>query len=231
MNGRVSRNVRLWGEEGQEAIARMRVAVFGLGGVGSYAAEALARSGVGALLLVDGDCVDDSNINRQLVADITTVGRPKAEVMRDRVLRVQPDCRVTALHLFYDEATADSVDFSQYDYVVDAIDALQSKVLLLQAARRAGCAVVSAMGAGNKLDPTRFEIARLSQTSVCPLARAMRRLLKQAGEGDLTVVYSREEPAVKAVPPGSAPFVPGAMGLALASAVVRDALGLYKILR
>ena len=225
MQERYSRNVRLFGEDGQKKIEECSVVVFGVGGVGSYAAEALARAGVGKMLFVDGDCVEESNINRQLVADYSTMGRPKAEVMAERALRVNPDCDAQALHMFFDENTAAQIDFSQFDYVVDAIDSMASKILLITTAQQAGCRVVSAMGAGNKLDPTRFEIADIYETTVCPLARVLRRELKKRGVEKLTVVYSREEPRVKAVPPGSVSFVPSAMGLALASAVVNDIIG------
>jgi len=224
MQERYSRNVRLFGEEGQKKISESSVAVFGVGGVGSYAAEALARAGFGSMLFVDGDCVEESNINRQLVADYSTMGRPKAAVMAERALRVNPDCDVQAMHMFFDETTAPQIDFTKYDYVVDAIDSMQSKILLIVTAQQAGCKVVSAMGAGNKLDPTRFEIADIYSTTVCPLARVLRRELKKRGVEQLTVVYSKEEPRVKAVPPGSVSFVPSAMGLALASAVVNDLL-------
>jgi len=225
MQERYSRNVRLFGEDGQKRIEECSVAVFGVGGVGSYAAEALARAGVGRMLFVDGDCVEESNINRQLVADYTTMGRPKADVMAERARRVNPDCDAQAMHMFFDESTAAQIDFSKFDYVVDAIDSMASKILLIVTAQQAGCKVVSAMGAGNKLDPTRFEVSDIYSTTVCPLARVLRRELKKRGVEKLTVVYSREEPRVKAVPPGSVSFVPSAMGLALASAVVNDLLG------
>lgn len=225
MQERYSRNVRLFGENGQKKIEDCSVAVFGVGGVGSYAAEALARAGVGKMLFVDGDCVEESNINRQLVADYETLGRPKADVMAERARKVNPDCDAQAMHMFFDENTAAQIDFSKYDYVVDAIDSMASKILLITTAQQAGCKVVSAMGAGNKLDPTRFEIADIYETTVCPLARVLRRELKKRGVERLTVVYSKEEPRVKAVPPGSVSFVPSAMGLALASAVINDLIG------
>jgi len=224
MQERYSRNVRLFGAEGQKKICESSVAVFGVGGVGSYAAEALARAGFGKMLFVDGDCVEESNINRQLVADYSTLGRPKAEVIAERALRVNPDCDAQAMHMFFDESTAAQIDFSKFDYVVDAIDSMASKILLIVTAQQAGCKVVSAMGAGNKLDPTRFEVSDIYSTTVCPLARVLRRELKKRGVEKLTVVYSKEEPRVKAVPPGSVSFVPSAMGLALASAVVNDLL-------
>lgn len=225
MQERYSRNVRLIGEDSQKRMEECSVAVFGVGGVGSYAAEALARAGIGKMLFVDGDCVEESNINRQLVADYSTMGRPKAEVMAERALRVNPDCDAQALHMFFDENTAAQINFAGFDYVVDAIDSMASKILLITTAQKAGCKVVSAMGAGNKLDPTRFEIADIYETTVCPLARVLRRELKKRGVEKLTVVYSKEEPRVKAVPPGSVSYVPSAMGLALASAVVNDIIG------
>lgn len=221
---RYSRNIRLIGEEGQAALRAASVAVFGVGGVGSYAAEALARAGVGRLLFVDGDKVEESNINRQLVADYTTLGQPKADVMRERALRVNPECRAEALSIFYDAETADSVDFARYDCVIDAIDTVASKLLIIERAKAAGAYVLSAMGAGNKLDPSRFEIADIYSTSVCPLARVMRRELKSRGVSELTVVYSREEPAVKTRPPGSLSFVPSAAGLLLAGETIRHIL-------
>ena len=221
---RYSRNIRLIGEEGQAALAAASVAVFGVGGVGSWAAEALARAGVGRMLFVDGDRVEESNINRQLVAGYDTLGRPKAEVMRERALNVNPQCRAEALRLFYDAATADQIDLSRYECVVDAIDSVASKILLVQRAQAAGAWVVSAMGAGNKLDPTRFEAADIYETSVCPLARVMRRELKARGVPALRVVYSREEPVARTRPPGSVSFVPSAMGLVIAGEVVRHIL-------
>lgn len=221
---RYERNVRMIGEAGQQAIRAARVAVFGVGGVGSYAAEALARAGVGTLLFVDGDCVEESNINRQLVADYETLGRPKAEVMRERALRVDPRLDVTALQLFYDAETAPRIDLTQYDYVVDAIDSVASKLLLICSAKSAGCYTVSAMGAGNKLDPARFEAADISKTSVCPLARVIRRELKARGIEHLRVVYSKEEPVVHTRTPGSISFVPSAMGLLIAGEIINEIL-------
>ncbi len=221
---RYSRNIRLIGEEGQAALATASVAVVGVGGVGSYAAEALARAGVGRLLFVDGDVVEESNINRQLVAGYDTLGRPKAEVMRERALNVNPECRAEAMHLFYSAETADQIDLSEFDCVVDAIDSVTSKLLLIVRAQAAGAWVVSAMGAGNKLDPTRFEAADIYETSVCPLAKVMRRELKARGVQALRVVYSREEPAIHSRPPGSISFVPSAMGLTIAGEIVRHIL-------
>jgi tRNA A37 threonylcarbamoyladenosine dehydratase len=230
-----SRTQRLLGTGAMRILRNAHVAVFGLGGVGSFAAEALARSGVGALTLVDMDTVCISNINRQLVADLETVGRKKTEVMRERIARVNPDAKVFCHDVFYSEDNADAVDFAGMDYIVDAIDTVASKVTLICRAQAAGVPVVSSMGAGNKLDPTRLEVADIYATSVCPLAKVMRHALRARGVKALKVVYSREEPGepfeeaairpectYKRKPPGSVAFVPPAAGLILAAEVVRD---------
>ena len=223
------RTERLIGPEAVEALKDKRVAIFGLGGVGSFTAEALARAGIGHLLLVDRDTVDITNLNRQLIALHDTIGLPKADLMRDRALRINPEADVRALRLFYNSESADEVDFAQYDYIVDAIDTVASKVLIIERAIQAGTPVISAMGAGNKLDPTRFRVADLAETSVCPLARVMRKRLKQRGIEHVQVVYSDELPTVLLNgerAPGSISFVPSAAGLILAGAVVRGLLGL-----
>lgn len=226
---------------GSEALARLRaasVAVFGLGGVGSYTAEALARCGVGRLVLVDADRVAESNINRQLIATYDTVGKLKVDVMRERTLAINPVCEVVIHPLFYAKDTADAVDLTGLSYIADCIDTVTSKLLLIESASFAGIPVISAMGAGNKLDPARFEVADIYKTSVCPLARVMRRELKARGVRSLKVVYSREEPRVPvghasdALPegrrtiPGSISFVPSAAGLILASEIVKDIIHL-----
>lgn len=225
------RTALLLGENGVERLRRASVAIFGIGGVGSFATEALARAGVGRLLLVDPDAVAESNLNRQLIALHSTIGRNKAEVMRERILDINPDADVTALPLFYEAATVDAVSLSGYDYIVDAIDTVSSKLLLIERAMALGIPVISSMGAGNKLDPAAFEAADIYETSVCPLARVMRRELKKRGISSLRVVYSREEPAApkfgaapvpgKRQTPGSVSFVPSAAGLILAGEVVR----------
>ncbi len=225
------RTALLLGENGVERLRRASVAIFGIGGVGSFAAEALARAGVGRLLLVDPDAVAESNLNRQLIALHSTIGRNKAEVMRERILDINPDADVIALPLFYEAATADAVSLSGYDYIVDAIDTVSSKLLLIERAMALGIPVISSMGAGNKLDPAAFEAADIYETSVCPLARVMRRELKKRGISSLRVVYSREAPAApkfgaapvpgKRQTPGSVSFVPSAAGLILAGEVVR----------
>lgn len=230
------------GAEGMERLARARVAVFGIGGVGGHAVDALARSGVGSLDLFDDDVVSRSNINRQLVATQATLGRRKTDVMRAHILDINPDCVVTVHNLFYLPETADRVDLSQYDYIIDAVDTVSAKLELVCRAQQAGVPIICSMGAGNKLDPTRFEVADIYQTSVDPLARVMRRELKKRGIRRLKTVYSREEPSAlrreianSAVPgrpgennkraPGSLAFVPSVAGLILAGEVIKDLAG------
>lgn len=219
-----------------ERLYGARVAVFGIGGVGGYAVEALARSGVGALDLVDSDRVSLSNINRQIIATHRTVGRYKVDVAEERILDINPRCVVRKYPVFYTPETAEMFDFSAYDYVVDAIDTVTGKIALVMQAQAAGVPVISSMGAGNKLDPTAFEVADIYKTSVCPLARVMRRELKKRGVKHLKVVYSKEEartPAEGASPeasrrqtPGSTAFVPPVAGLIIAGEVVRDLTGI-----
>lgn len=225
MKTQFERTVRLIGEEAQRRLNDSAVAVFGIGGVGSYAAEALARSGIGRLVLVDADVVDITNINRQLVALNSNVGISKCEVMKQRALDINPDINVEALTMFYDKETADSIDVSQFDYVVDAIDSVASKLLLIERCSEAGVRIISAMGAGNKLDATRFRVADIYSTKVCPLARVMRRELKKRGIDRLKVVYSEEEPispAGDARLPASISFVPSVSGLIIAGEVIKD---------
>ena len=221
------RTIRLVGEEGQARLLRAKVALFGLGGVGSYALEALVRAGIGEMLLVDGDVVEETNLNRQLIATRATLGQPKSEVARARALSIWPDMVIDARHAFYDAQTTGQFDLSRYDWVVDAIDTVSSKLLLIEQARAAGAKVISCMGAGNKLH-TEFEIADIEKTSVCPLARRMRTELKKRGIQGVLAVYSKEPPlrpqdGERA--PASISYVPGAAGLTLAGAVIRDLLG------
>ena len=221
------RTIRLVGEEGQARLLRAKVALFGLGGVGSYALEALVRAGIGEMLLVDGDVVEETNLNRQLIATRATLGQPKSEVARARALSIRPDMVIDARHAFYDAQTTGQFDLSRYDWVVDAIDTVSSKLLLIEQARAAGAKVISCMGAGNKLH-TEFEIAEIEKTSVCPLARRMRTELKKRGIQGVLAVYSKEPPlrpqdGERA--PASISYVPGAAGLTLAGAVIRDLLG------
>ncbi len=224
-----SRTALLLGEEGVQKLKKAHVAVFGVGGVGGYVVEALARSGVGAFTLIDPDKVSESNINRQIIALHSTVGQYKTHVARDRVKDIFPDCKVETKEIFYlPEST--EIDFSSFDYVVDAVDTVSAKLAIIERAQEANVPVISAMGAGNKLDPTRFEVADIAKTTVCPLARVMRRELKKRGIEHVKVVYSREEPQpAKAVDketgkpiPASVAFVPSVVGLILASEVVKD---------
>ena len=225
-----SRTAFLLGEEGVEKLKKSRVAIFGIGGVGGYVAEALARSGVGALDLIDKDVVSVSNINRQIIALHSTVGRKKTEVMAERVKDINPAINVKTYDVFYLPETANEFVFSSYDYVVDAIDTVSGKIALVEQAKAANIPVISSMGAGNKLDPTAFEVVDISKTSVCPLARVMRRELKKRGIEHLKVVYSKEEPRASActdeetgkVIPGSIAFVPSVVGLILAGEVIKD---------
>lgn len=230
MNEQHSRTEMLLGTEGVERLMSARVAVFGVGGVGGYVVEALARAGVGSFDLIDSDRVAISNINRQIIATHETIGMYKTEAMRDRIHSINPEAGVVCHNIFFDDSTKDDFDFSQYDYVVDAIDSLSAKIELIAMAKAAGVEIISAMGAGNKLDPTRFEVADISKTSVCPLARAVRVALRKRGINHLKVVYSREDPAI--IPevsdgerrrvPGSISFVPSAMGLIIAGEVIKD---------
>ena len=229
---RFSRMERIIGSNHVQKLAASRVAVFGIGGVGSFAAEALLRSGIGILLLVDDDVVTESNINRQLIALSSTVGQPKTEIMRLRGLDINPSARIFTMCLRYEAATADQFPLADYDYIVDAIDSVTSKLLLIERAYAANVPIISAMGAGNKLDPTAFRVADISKTSVCPLARVMRRELKKHGIEKLKVVYSTEPPVSVSSRvsgehvPGSMAFVPSAAGLILAGEVVKDLCGI-----
>lgn len=221
-----SRTVSLVGEEKCRKLSAAKVAVFGLGGVGSYAAEALARSGVGTIALFDADTVSPSNLNRQLVALHSTIGRSKVSVMRERILDINPACNVRAHEVFYLPENADCFPLSAFDAVADAIDTVSAKIELAVRAEKEGFYLVSAMGTGNKLDPSRFEAADLFQTSVCPLARVMRRELKARGIKRLRVVYSKKEPkradtGGERPAPASISFVPPVAGMLLAGEIIR----------
>ena len=239
MREEFERTELLLGREAMEKLSRSWVAVFGLGGVGGYVVEALARSGIGALDLIDSDRVSRSNINRQILATQSSVGQYKAEAAARRVRDINPDCRVRAEICFFLPETRERFDFRQYDYVVDAIDTVTGKLSLIEAARAAGTPIICAMGAGNKTDPGSFLVADLYETSVCPLARVMRRECRRRGIDRLKVVYSREEPLrpPAAVPdgdgqdgrrdiPGSTAFVPPVVGMMLAGEVVKDLIGI-----
>lgn len=214
------------GEEGIEKLEQSSVAVFGVGGVGGYAVEALARSGVGRLTLIDSDRVSRSNINRQIIALQSSVGMLKVEVAKARILDINPGCKVNALPMFFLPENADSFDFSGFDYVIDAVDTVAAKVEIICRAKDAGVKVISSMGAGNKLDPTRFCVADIYETSVCPLARVMRQRLRKRNIDAVKCVYSDEEPVAaftggERVPASNA-FTPAAAGLIIAGEVIKD---------
>lgn len=239
MHEQFLRTQMLLGTEALERLQAARVAVFGIGGVGGYTVEALARSGVGQLDLIDSDTVSVSNINRQILATHSTVGMPKVEAAKQRILDINPDCMVRTYQVFYAPETAERFDFSQYDYIVDAIDTVTGKLQLVQRAYEAGTPIICCMGTGNKLDASAFEVADISKTSMCPLARIMRKELGKRGIRHLKVVYSKEEALTptgweeeaaalgKRQIPGSVAFVPGTAGLILAGEVIRD-IGLGK---
>lgn len=221
------RTQALIGEDAVKRLAECHVAVFGVGGVGGYICEALARGGVGHIDIFDADTVSESNLNRQIVALHSTISRPKVDVMRDRILDINPDCRVTAHQVFYLPDNADQFDLSGYDYIADAVDTVTAKLELVVRAQRLGIPIISAMGAGNKLDPTAFKVADISATSVCPLARTMRRELKARGIYHLKVVYSEEPPKVAAGAgqhrtPSSISFVPSVMGLIIGGEIIKS---------
>lgn len=242
-----SRTELLIGTEGLDKLNNSKVAVFGIGGVGTYAVEGLVRSGVGKFVLVDDDCICLTNINRQLHATRKTVGKPKVEVMRDRILDINPDAEVTIYQKFYMPDTADELIHDDYDYIIDAIDTVTAKIDLIMKAKGKNIPIISSMGAGNKLDPTRFEVADIYSTSVDPLSKVMRKELRARGIESLKVVYSKEEPikpvetensscktgcicpkgttrkcTVRHQVPGSIAFVPSVVGLIIAGEVVKD---------
>ena len=243
-----SRTQLIFGEEAMEILANSRVAVFGVGGVGGYTVEALARSGVGAIDLIDDDKVCVTNINRQIIALGSTVGMYKVDAAEKRIHDINPECTVTCHKMFYMPETADKLDFSQYDYFVDAIDTVTGKIVIIMQAQKAGVPVISSMGAGNKVDPTAFEVADIYKTSVCPLARVMRYQLKRRGVKKLKVVYSKEQPiapqgkaaedgsgntdmrtgAARRSTPGSNAFVPSVAGLIIGGEVIKDLIRLKK---
>lgn len=227
-----ARSLPLLGEDGLDQLQKARVAVFGIGGVGGHLCEALARAGVGELHLFDKDTVSLSNINRQAVALHSTVGQPKVEVMKARIADINPECRVVTHEVFYLPENADEYDLSGFDYVADAIDTVSAKIELICRAKAANVPIISAMGAGNKLDPSAFRVADLAKTQSCPLARIMRRELGARGIRHLTVVYSEEKPRPSLLPsehgkhtPASVSFVPPAMGLVMAGKIVCDLSG------
>ncbi|MBQ8927409.1 MAG: tRNA threonylcarbamoyladenosine dehydratase [Oscillospiraceae bacterium] len=224
----------LLGEEGVAALRRARVAVFGIGGVGGFAVEALARAGVGTLDLVDSDRVVLSNLNRQIIATHDTLGRYKTEAAAERIRSIDPETAVHIHNCFFLPETASQFDFTQYDYVIDAIDTVTGKLGLIEACRAAGTPIVCSMGAGNKLDPTAFRLADIYDTKVCPLARVMRYECRKRGIPSLPVVYSEEKPVLpreKGGPVGSVSFVPSVAGLILAGKVIRDLVAEKPLIR
>lgn len=232
-----SRTEQLLGKQAMDRLYQAKVAVFGIGGVGSFAVEALARSGVGHLVLVDKDIVSQTNINRQLIATTKTIGRYKTEVMQERISEINPETVVEEYKCFYGIETTSLFDFSSFDYIVDAIDTISSKIILIEQAKKAGIPIISCMGAGNKLDPTQFTVADISQTTVCPLAKVMRKELKNRAIENVKVVYSKEPPITPAKSnetvakgkhqiPGSVAFVPSVAGLILAGEVIKDITGI-----
>ena len=223
MENQFTRTEMMLGEAALDRLKSTRVAVFGVGGVGGYTVEALARAGVGEIHLFDSDTVSVTNINRQIIALHSTVGRLKTEVMRERIADINPDATVVCYPIFYDESTAEAIDLAQFDYIVDAIDTVRSKILLITRAKAADVPIISSMGAGNKLDPTRFEVADIYKTSVCPLARAIRTELKKRGITSLKTVYSKEPPYLNGERiPASISFVPSVVGLIIAGEVIKD---------
>jgi tRNA A37 threonylcarbamoyladenosine dehydratase len=221
----LSRTAMLIGEDKLKKLASSRIAVFGIGGVGGYVTEALVRSGVGALDLIDADRVNESNLNRQIIATRATIGQYKTEAAKDRAKLINPECEIGTYNFFYLPETAETIDFSRYDYVIDAVDTVTAKIEIIMRSQAAGVPVISSMGTGNKLRPAMLEVADIYNTSVCPLARIMRHELKKRGVKKLKVVYSKETPSgERGTVPGSISFVPGTAGLILAGEAVNDIL-------
>ena len=228
-----SRFELLIGEEKLQQLQNSHVLVFGVGGVGGYVVEALVRSGIGHITIVDNDEVSLTNLNRQIIATRETIGKKKVEVMKERILSINPDCLVTGLEMFYLPENADTIDLTKYDYVVDAIDTITSKIELAMRCEKLNVPLISSMGTGNKLNPAMLEVSDIYKTSVCPLAKVMRKELKTRGVKHLKVVYSKElpikprqskEPTNKRTVPGSSAFVPSSAGLLIASEVIKDLL-------
>lgn len=228
-NNTFERTSLLLGQNAIEKLQTKTVAIFGVGGVGSFAAEAIARSGVGTIILVDNDCVSTTNINRQLIALNSTVGKPKVQVMKERILDINPKAVVQDKNIFFDAQTVEEFNFTKIDYIVDAIDTVSSKILLIEKSKKFNVPIISSMGTGNKLDPTKFEVTDIYKTSVCPLARVMRNELKKRHIPRLDVIYSKEMPLKpeqkimngKKQVPGSTSFVPPVAGMIAASVVIK----------
>ncbi len=217
-----SRTALLIGEDSLNKLNNKKIALFGVGGVGSYVAEALARCGVGHLTIVDKDVVDVTNINRQLIALSSTIGKPKAEVAKQRILDINPDVQVDAVCSFFNSETADSFNFEEFDYIIDAIDTVTSKLIIIEKARKAGTPVISCMGTGGKINPSLFEVTDIKKTHTCPLAKVMRKELKERGIDSLKVVFSPEMPIKSKDVIPSISFVPSSAGLLIASEAIKD---------
>ncbi len=222
-----TRTRMLIGDEAADSLTSRKVLVFGIGGVGGYVCEALARAGIGTIGIVDNDTVDETNINRQIIATRDTIGRQKTDIMEERIHSINPECRVRPFTCFYlpDDESAKQFDFTEYDYVVDAIDTVAAKIDIIARCRENDVPIISAMGTGNKMDPSRFEIADISKTSVCPLAKVVRKELRERGIKNVKVLFSKEDPVKNGTrTPGSISFVPPVAGLLMAGQVIRDLL-------
>lgn len=222
--GQFDRNILIIGEEAQQKLAKAKVLVFGVGGVGGFVCEALARAGIGAIHIVDGDVVDETNINRQIIATHHTIGNVKVDLMADRIRSINPNVECRGYHLFYLPENKGEIDFEGYDYIVDAVDTVTAKLLIIEEAKKHGVKVISSMGTGNKMDPTLFKITDISKTSVCPLAKVMRKELRNRGIKDVKVLFSTEEPIKngQGSTPGSLSFVPSVAGLLIGGHVIKE---------
>lgn len=229
MQNQFSRTESLIGKENIEKLQNSKVAIFGIGGVGSYTVEALVRAGVGSFVLVDKDVVDETNLNRQIIATTKTIGRPKVEVAKERILEINPNAKVEIYQEFFPPDTREDILSKDISYIVDCVDTVTAKIELVLRAKKLNIPIISSMGTGNKLDPTKFEVADIYKTSVCPLAKVMRKELKQRNIESLKVVYSREEPKQTTTPkiPASISFVPSVCGLIIAGEVVKDICGVH----
>lgn len=222
MKEQFSRTAQLLGNENVENLFDKHVIVFGVGGVGGYVVEALARSGIGKISIVDNDVVNESNINRQIIALHSTVGMQKVEVLKNRILDINPECQVFVYNQFFLPENSNDFDFSIYDYVVDAVDTVTAKIEIIKKSKESNVPVISSMGTGNKLNPMGFKVSDISKTKVCPLARVMRNELKKRGISKVKCVYSEENPVIQTQTPASVAFVPSVAGLLIASEVVKD---------
>lgn len=222
MKEQFSRTAQLLGNENVENLFDKHVIVFGVGGVGGYVVEALARSGIGKISIVDNDVVNESNINRQIIALHSTIGKQKVEVLKNRILGINPECKVFVYNQFFLPENSNDFDFSIYDYVVDAVDTVTAKIEIIKKSKESNVPVISSMGTGNKLNPMGFKVSDISKTKVCPLARVMRNELKKRGISKVKCVYSEELPVIQAQTPASIAFVPSVAGLLIASEVIKD---------